>query len=140
MTTEIKRMADVKELANGVARVLETYDAVEEVFTPDAFFDINVPTWRFQLDSPAAFIAWLQEYCPQGYRITARPPIGTASGFVLEVEGEYADHHGAQLFFRNLYVCVVQDGRIKEMSFWCTGDWDEETREHHKAAVRLLRP
>ena len=140
MTTQMTEMAQVEQLSKGLLRVLETYEDVDDVFAPNAFFDINVPTWRFQLESAAAFIGWLKEYCPGGYHITATPAIPTASGFVLEVEGEYADHHGSELFFRNLYVCRVRDGSISEVSFWCTGDWDVETREHHKAEVQLLRP
>lgn len=140
MTTGMTRTANVDEIAKGLVQVLETYQGAEEVFATDAFFDVNVPTWRFQLETPDAFVAWLQEFCPDGYRISARTPLPTASGFVIEVEGEYSDDHGAALFFRNLYVCAVEDGRISDVSFWCTGDWDAETREHHKAEVRLLRP
>ena len=140
MTSKTIEATEVEQLAKGLVQVLETYEGIDEVFAANAFLDINVPTWRFQLESPTAFIAWLQEYCPGGYRISARPPLATASGFVLEVEGEYADHHGSELFFRNLYVCGVQNARVSEMSFWCTGDWDAETRDHHKAEVQLLRP
>ena len=140
MAIELAENLAVERLAKGLVGVLETYSGTDEVFEPDAFFDINVPTWRFQMEGPQTLIGWLREYCPDGYRIAAKSPIPTATGFVLEVEGDYADPEGNPLFFRNLYVCKVQDGRITELTFWCTGDWDVETREHHRAEVQLIRP
>jgi hypothetical protein len=34
----------------------------------------------------------------------------------------------------------VADGRIAEMSVYCTGDWDEAKQREHAAAVSLPRP
>jgi len=138
-TTNIEG-TELERIAQGLVTVMERLSDPENALDKDVFFDINVPAWRFQLEGPDGFIDWLREYCPGGYRITPKRVLPTESSFVLEIEGEYEDHHGAALFFRNLFVCQVEAGRIKDVSYWCTGDWDAETREHHKAEVRLLRP
>ena len=45
----------VERLSLRFANVFESLDATEELFTRDAFFDLNVPVWRFQLEGPDAF-------------------------------------------------------------------------------------
>jgi ketosteroid isomerase-like protein len=121
-------------IAQRLATVLRTYAGVGEVFTPDVVFDINVPIWRFQVRGPDRFIAWLRGYAPHGYDITVTRTFPTGTGVVVEVEGEY-DRHGHHLFFRNLYICEVTAGRISDVSFWCTGDWDEDTRAQYVAEM-----
>ena len=124
-------------LGSRLADMLRDYERLE-IFAPDALFDINVPTWRFQLRGVQRFVGWLQGYDPRGYRITVTRELPTDTGFVLEIEGEY-EHHGMPLFFRNLYVCDVADGRITDVSFWCTGDWDPETRARYDAEAPRIR-
>ena len=125
------------QLGARLADMLRDYSG-QEIFAPDAFFDVNVPTWRFQVRGVERFVGWLQGYAPHGYRIVVVRDLPTSTGFVLEVEGEY-EHHGEPLFFRNLYVCDVADDRITDVSFWCTGDWDPETRARHDAEAVMHR-
>lgn len=124
-------------LGSRLADMLRDYTG-QEIFAADAFFDVNVPTWRFQVRGVERFVGWLQSYAPNGYRITVTRELPTATGFVLEIEGEY-EHHGVPLFFRNLYICDVTDGLISDVSFWCTGDWDPETRARHDAEASRIR-
>jgi hypothetical protein len=136
MTTSVDSPT-VQQLADRVADLLRTYRGAD-VFAPDALFDINVPIWRFQVRGAERFLAWLQGYAPHGYSITVTRVIETTSGFVMEIEGEY-EHHGIPLFFRNLYVAELANNQITELSFWCTGDWDPETRARHEVEAPMLR-
>lgn len=135
--SEIERPADA--LAEALIRAYERCRGGRALFTPDALFDINVPTWRFQVRGSDAFFDWLRRYAPEGYRLTLLRAAPTASGFVAEVEGEYA-HHGEDLYFRNLLLCEVSDGRIAELTFYCTGDWDAETRARQRHEAPMIRP
>ena len=135
MTTTATR--SVGTLAEQLAQMLRTYEG-QDLFAPGAFFDINVPEWRFQVLGVESFVAWLRGYAPQGYRITVKRVLATDTGFVAEVEGEY-EHHGTQLYFRNLYVADVDGNRITDLSFWCTGDWDPETRARHAVDAPMVR-
>jgi hypothetical protein len=118
---------DLMALADRFATVYATYREAEEIFAPQALFDINVPGWRFQVEGPDAFFSWLRGHSPDGYGIRIVRATPTASGFVVEVEGEYTPH-GHELYFRNLIRCEVRDGRINEVVYYCTGDWDPDTR------------
>lgn len=126
------------EMTERLASVLRTYEGIEELFADRAFFDVNIPQFRFQVEKPESFFSWLKGYAPDGYRITVVRSLPTATGFIAEVEGEY-ERHGHDLFFRNLYICDVDQGRISEVGFWCTGDWDEQDLAHWRAHAPMIR-
>jgi len=136
-TAAVTSHEELLSLADRLATVYATYQGAEEVFAPDALFDVNVPTWRFQVEGPEAFFSWLKGYSPDGYGIRIVRATPTASGFVVELEGEYSPH-GHDLYFRNLLLCEVRDGRITELVFYCTGDWDAETRARQLAEAPMV--
>ena len=46
--------AEIAErLSQQFAEVFQTLDAGEQLFSPEAFFDLNMPVWRFQLQGHA---------------------------------------------------------------------------------------
>ena len=137
-TPPITTTAAVHRLAERLAQLLRTYRGADEVFAPDADIDVNVPFWRFRLRGAEQLLAWLQGYAPHGYQITVTRVLPTAAGFVIELEGEY-EHHGTPLFFRNIYVADAPDGLITGLAFWCTGDWDPETRDRYSATTTARR-
>ena len=62
--------------------VFGTFEAGPDLFAPDAFFDLNMPVWRFQLQGPEAFGAQLARISRgPGPRSTScgrsRPPPGS---------------------------------------------------------------
>jgi hypothetical protein len=129
---------EVAELADRLADVYATYRGADELFAPNAFFDLNVPSWRLQLGGAEAFTSWLRGHSPEGYAITLLQVVPTASGFAAELEGEYTPG-GDDRYFRNLVLCEVADGRITEVTFYCTGDWDAETRARQAAEALMIR-
>lgn len=129
----------VERLAEDFVSFYSTLDRGSEVVATDAVFDINVPSWRFQLVGPDAFVSWLMEYTSDGYELRIVHLLPTSKGFVVELEGTY-NPHGHELYFRNLVACGVQDGKIDDVIYYCTGDWDPETRAHHAHEVKLIRP
>ena len=128
----------VTRLGEAFRRCLETGEADETVFTPDAFFDIYPPFWRFQLQGPAAFGAQLRSIA-QGGEVLARTErlVPSATGFVLETD---ETHRGATVVSaRHLWLCEVRDGRIAEAVGYCNGAWDDELRARHAAEAPMLR-
>ena len=65
--------------------------------------------------------------------------VPTASGFVTEMVGEHLED-GAVMTDRKILLCEVRDGRISELTIYCSGDWDAELRARHAAETTLLRP
>jgi hypothetical protein len=132
--------AQADSLAQALTQVLETFSGDDALFAPDAFFDINVPSWRFQLDNPRDFMQWCADAGTRGFKVTPKAVVPTAEGFLFEYEAEYTNMHGEPLFFRNVVICKVAGERITELTYWCTGEWDEEQLAHHRDEVTLLRP
>jgi ketosteroid isomerase-like protein len=130
--------ATAQELSERLADVFRTAE-VGDVLTEDVFFDGHPPFWRFQLQGRDDVAAWLQGYSPDGAETTVVRTIPTATGFVTELTGRH-DEDGEEMTDRKIVLCEVRDGRIAELTVYCSGDWDAELRARHAAETQLLRP
>jgi ketosteroid isomerase-like protein len=130
--------AEVQELSERLADVFRTA-SIGDVFTEDLFLDGHPPLWRFQLAGREVFAAWLQGYSPDGADIRVVRAVPTVSGFVAELVGEHLED-GQVMTDRKIVLCEVRDGRIRELTIYCSGDWDEDLRARHAAETTLLRP
>ena len=128
-----------ERLSQRFAEVFETQEAGQDLFTPDVFFDLNMPVWRFQLEGPQAFAAQLRKIVEGDVRINILRTVPTMSGFVTEHE-EHQAVGGEDLTARRLWLCEVRDGRIAEAVCYCTGEWDEALRARHAAEAPMIRP
>lgn len=128
----------VERLSTAFNRCFETLDAPEDLFTPDAFFDLLPPLWRFQFVGPRAFAAQLQAIAEGETSARILRVVPTATGFVLEQE-ETMRGHKVEVA-RRMWLCEVRDGRISEVTGYCNGGWDDELRARHAAEAPMLRP
>jgi ketosteroid isomerase-like protein len=117
----------------------ETLEAGEDVFAPDAFFDLNMPIWRFQIEGREAFVAQIARINQGPSRVEITRTVPTASGFVAE-HVEHQDVNGEDHSARRLVLCEVRDERIVEVVVYCSGEWDEELRARHAAEAPMIRP
>lgn len=131
--------ATAERLSQQFAQVFQTFDSGENLFSPDAFFDLNMPVWRFQLQGPRAFESQLKQIVEGEVRIDILRTVPTASGFVTEHE-EHQNVHGEDLTARRMWLCEVQEGRITSAVGYCSGEWDEELRTRHAAEAPMIRP
>jgi hypothetical protein len=113
---------------------------VGELFTPDAFFDLNMPTWRFQIQGPDAFEAQLRKLFEgiDEVRMDVGRVVPTVDGFVAE-HVETTIQGDDMLTARRMTRCEVVNGRINHVVVYCTGGWDEATRVRHAAEAPMLR-
>jgi ketosteroid isomerase-like protein len=130
--------ATAQDLSERLADVFRTAE-VGDVLTEDVFLDGHPPLWRFQLQGRDTFAAWLQGYSPDGAETTVVRTIPTATGFVTELTGRHQED-GEELTDRKIVLCEVRDGRIAELTVYCSGDWDATLRARHAAETQLLRP
>ena len=130
--------AEAQELSERLADVFRTAD-VGEVFTEDLFLDGHPPYWRFQLQGRDQFAAWLAGYAPAGTEVDVARTVPTASGFVTELTGRH-EEDGAEMTDRKIVLCEVRDGRVSELTIYCSGDWDADLRARLAAETTLLRP
>ena len=70
----------VQQLSSRFAHVFEDPDSAEDVLSSDAFFDLNMPVWRMQLQGAEAFAAQLRQINDGDVRIDVLRTVGTASG------------------------------------------------------------
>ena len=127
-----------ERLSERLADVFRTAD-VGDLFTDDVFLDGHPPLWRFQLQGIEAFASWLQGYAPEGIETIVVRALPTASGFLSELTGRH-EEDGELMTDRKIVLCVVRDGRIVELTIYCSGDWDADLRARHEAETTLLRP
>jgi ketosteroid isomerase-like protein len=130
--------ATAQDLSERLADVFRTAD-VGDLFADDVFLDGHPPLWRFQLQGRDAFAAWLQGYSPDGAETTVVRTVPTVNGFVAEFVGRH-DEHGEEMTDRKILLCEVREGRIADLTIYCSGDWDDELRARHAAETTLLRP
>lgn len=135
-STEI---STVERLSERFAEVFENPDAAADVFSFDAFLDLNMPVWRMQLQGSAAFAAQLKKINEGDVHITVLRTVATATGFVTEHE-EHQLVHDQDLTARRLWLCEVQNGTIVAAVGYCSGEWDEALRVRHTAEAPMIRP
>jgi hypothetical protein len=129
-----------ERLSEALAEVFRTAE-VGDVFTDDVFLDGNPPLWRFQLHGIEDFATWYQSWKPDGMdEVKVIHTVPTASGFVTELTERNTEDDGNDITGRKIVLCTVRDGRISELTIYCSGDWDEELRARHAAEAPLLRP
>jgi hypothetical protein len=135
MTTDL---TSVEQLSAAFNETFETFEARPEVFAEDAFFDLNMPVWRFQLQGREAFGEQLAKIAEGPVRVDILRTVPTMSGFVTE-HVEHQDVDGQDLSARRLWLCEVRDGLITDIVGYCSGEWDEELRTRHAAEAPMLR-
>jgi hypothetical protein len=131
--------AIVARLSRRFATVFETQETGRDLFSPDVFFDLNMPVWRFQLQGPDAFAQQLKKIVEGVVRIDILRTVPTISGFVTEHE-EHQQVSGQDLTARRLWLCRLRSARIVEAIGYCSGEWDEGLRIRHAAEAPMIRP
>jgi len=129
--------ATAERLSARFGSVFETFDP-GDLFAPEAFFDLNMPVWRFQLVGAAAFTAQLKKIAKGRVTLEVLRTVPTVSGFVHEHE-ERQEVDGEVYSARRLWLCEVRDGRIAEVVGYCSGEWDEALRARHAIEAPMLR-
>lgn len=130
--------ATAQRLSERFNDVFQTFDARDDLFSADAFFDLNMPVWRFQIEGPQAFAAQLRAINKGPVRANLLRTVLTLSGFVMEHE-EHQETNGQDLSARRLWLCEVRGGLITEVVGYCSGEWDEELRARHSTEAPMIR-
>ena len=117
---------------------LET-GATDGLFAPDVFADITLPHWRVQVQGAEELAAARTRLHPPPGRTRVEKVLPGEHGYALKVEERWEDD--GRWYCREAFLCDLDDdGRITELSVYCTGDWDEAAVARHAEAVTLLRP
>ncbi len=137
--TQVLDTETAERLATSFNRCLETCEDTDNVISADAFFDLLPPMWRFQVQGRDVFQEQLRVIngdAEVSSRILRVVP--TAEGFLMEQEETARGEHTEVA--RKVWICVVRDGQIVEVTCYCNGGWDDELRARHAAQAPMLRP
>ena len=138
-TTTIEIPALVQASVGRFVAFLEI-GATEGLFAPDVFADITLPQWRVQVQGAEETIAAKNRLHPPAGRTGVEKVLPAERGYALKVEERWEDS-GQRWYCREVFLCDLDgEGRITELSAYCTGDWDEAAVARHAEAVTLLRP
>src|SRR5680860_571495 len=121
-------------------RCFSHFEARDDLFAPDTFFDLLPPMWRFQFEgSGEAFTTQLRSIAEGPVEIEVVRTVPTMSGFVTEhVETQHTPD--GVITARRLHQCEVRNGQIHEVTTYCNGGWDDELRTRHAAEAPMVRP
>lgn len=130
----------VERLSAGYHRCFSHFEAPDELFADDVFFDLLPPMWRFQMQGPAdLFTGQLRSIAGGPVEVEVVRTVPTATGFVTEhVETQHTP--AGVMTARRLHLCEVADGRITAVTTYCNGGWDDELRARHAAEAPMIRP
>ena len=133
------RHETASRLATEFIRFLETGELADDLFAPDVFSDITLPTWRQQANDVPGLRALRQYGHPDPGRVPQHRLDVFDGGFVLEFTEAWAGE-GGEWTSREIARADVSNGRIAALSLYCTGDWSPARIAEHEEAVTLLRP
>src|SRR5205823_1608914 len=92
------------------------------------------------LFAPDVFAVITDALRPPAGRTRVEKVLHAARGYTLKVEERW-EESGQRWYCREVFLCDLdEEGRITELSAYCTGDWDEAAVARHADAVTLLRP
>jgi hypothetical protein len=137
-TTLTQQTAD--RLSAAFHRCFTDFEADDNLFASNTFFDLLPPMWRFQLEgSGETFTTQLRSIAEGPVEIEIVRTTPTATGFVTE-HVETQKTPDGPMVARRLHLCEVRDGRISAVTIYCNGGWDEELRARHAAEVTMIKP
>jgi hypothetical protein len=114
--------------------------ATDGLFAPDVYADISLPQWREQAQGADEVVARKTRMHPPPGRTRVEKVLAAPRAYTIKVEERWEDA-GQQWYCREAFLCDLDDeGRITELSVYCTGDWSESAVAAHAEAVMLLRP
>ena len=143
MTTETATILDqatADRLSTEFHRCFSDFEAREDLFAPDAFFDLLPPMWRFQFEGAGdAFTNQLRSIAEGPVEVEVVRTVPTGEGFVTEhVETQHTPN--GVMTARRIHLCGVREDQIFEVTTYCNGGWDDELRSRHAAEAPMVRP
>ena len=141
MTTALLDRPTAERLSAAFHRCYSHFEADDDLFAPDALFDLLPPLWRFQLQGPgSAFTEQLRLIAEGPVEVEVVRTVPTETGFVTEhVETQHTPD-GVRTA-RRIHLCEVDgDGRIRAVTTYCNGGWDDDLRARHAVEAPMIRP
>lgn len=134
MTTKTASVIDKLVNAMGSA----DWEAIAETYAPDVLLDMNLPTWRFQLQGRDTVAQYLvaQTKGLTNLHTTQQRVLRTGEGVVIEEEMRF-DGADGECLWRAVDIFRIDGDTVVEHSQYCTGCWtpDQVARQIDEAPM-----
>jgi hypothetical protein len=116
------------------------WNAVTATYAPDVLLDMNLPTWRFQLQGSDTAAQYFREQTGglAGLRSTALRVSPTANGVVIEEEMRF-DGEAGEYLWRAVDIFVIDGDAVTEHTEFCTGCWPPDAIARQSAEAPMVR-
>jgi len=114
------------------------WDAITDTYAPDVLLDMNLPTWRFQLQGREAAGQYFAEQTKglRNLRTSQHRVFRTDDGVIIEEEMHFDGDDGEYLW-RAVDIFRLDGNTVTEHTEYCTGCWppDQITRQADEAPM-----
>jgi len=114
------------------------WDAITDTYASDVLLDMNLPTWRFQLQGRDAAADYFVEQMKRfsNLHTTQHRVMPTSDGVIIEEEMRF-DGDGGEYMWRAVDVFRVDGDTVIEHTQYCTGCWppDQISRQADEAPM-----
>ena len=116
------------------------WDAITDTYAPDVLLDMNLPSWRFQLQGRDAVRAWFAEELPKypNLRTTALELHRGESSLILEAEMRFDGDDGEHLW-RAVDLFRLDGDAVVEHVEYSTGPWSPDEIARQRAEAPMVR-
>jgi predicted SnoaL-like aldol condensation-catalyzing enzyme len=114
--------------------------AIAATYAPDVLLDMNLPTWRFQLQGRDAVAEYFTEQTGglANLRTTQHHVFRTDDGIVIEEEMHFDGDDGEYLW-RAVDIFHVDGDQVVEHVQYCTGCWPPDQVARQAAEAPMVR-
>lgn len=114
------------------------FDALAGLYAGDAVLDVTAGSWRYQRQGAHAIAQQYRQDFPVQPVVETWRERPAAWGAVVEVEARLVEQ-AAETFYRWVHLFTVDEGLIVEDVIYCSGGWDEATRERWRREAAMVR-
>ena len=116
------------------------WEGLAGCYAADVLLDMNLPTWRFQLQGRDAVRAYFVEQTGglANLRTTALRTVPTSEGVIVEEEMRF-DADGGEYLWRANDIFRVDGDEIVEHSQYCTGCWSPDDIARQSTEAPMIR-
>jgi hypothetical protein len=113
---------------------------IADSYAPDVLLDMNLPTWRFQLQGRDAASRYLREQTSglSNLHTTQRRVFRSDDGVIIEEEMRF-DGEGGEYLWRAVDIFIVDGDQVVEHAQYCTGCWPPEQLARQATEAPMVR-
>jgi hypothetical protein len=139
MATNVTNTTMIVDAVIGALRNAD-YTVLTECYAPDALLDMNLPTWRFQLQGPDAIHQYFTEQMAtlSNLHCTQLRELVTEDAIAVESECRFDGPDGEYLW-RCIDIVRIVGDEIVEHTQYCTGCWSPGDVERQSIEAPMVR-